>query len=225
MKSHAIGYVVAGIFALLSLLLFPFAFYQSLVKAPPEATMGHAMRIFYIHFPMAILTFTGYGACALFSFVYLWKRTPELDVLAVAGAEVGVLFNTLVLATGMIWAKYAWGTWWTWDPRLTATFILWFLFIGYHLLRASLENPEVRARFSAVLAILATLDIPIIFLSVRIWRGIHPNVLQGPNKIQMEPAMIQAWLTSLLAFWIFGLAILIFRSLLGLQELQRKPVP
>jgi len=174
---------------------------------------------------MEILTFTGYGACALFSFLYLLKRTPEMDTLAVAGAEVGTLFNSLVLATGMIWAKYAWGTWWTWEPRLTATFILWFLFIGYHLLRASLDNPETRARFSAVLAILAILDIPIIFLSVRIWRGIHPNVLQGPNKIQMEPAMIQAWLTALVAFWIFGLALLIFRSLLGLHEWSGKPAP
>ena len=214
------GLLVTNILLGLSVVLIPLALYWNLLVAPTEAVMGHAQRIFYMHLPMWAVTFTAYFGAFVFGILYLWKGKPIWDYLGAAWVEVGVLFNCAGLLTGMIWAKYAWGTWWQWDPRLTATFIMWFLYVGYLLLRLSIENPNTRAKMCAILSVIAFLDIPIIVVSVRQWRGIHPNVLKGPNQMELDPVMKQALLLSVLAFWALGLAIIGIRSALATAEMK-----
>ncbi|MGH8103282.1 MAG: cytochrome c biogenesis protein [bacterium] len=205
----------------LAVVLVPLALYWDFIRAPEEAVMGHAQRLFYIHLPMWFVTFTAYGGAFIFSIIYLVRGKPVWDSLAAGWVEVGVLFNSTGLLTGMIWAKYAWGTWWTWDPRLTATFIMWFLYVGYLLLRVALENPNTRARMCAILSVIAFLDIPIIVLSVRLWRGIHPCVINcDTGGMSLDPVMRKALGFSVLAFWVVGLAVIALRSAMALAELK-----
>jgi heme exporter protein C len=134
-------------------------------------------RIFYFHVPLAIMTFVAFGSVALGSLLYLWRRTREWDRVAQCSAELGMVFCSLVLITGPIWAKPIWGTWWTWDARLTTTLILWLIYAGYLMLRSVTGPGEQGARYAAVLGIVGALDIPIINRSVYWWRTIHPAVL------------------------------------------------
>jgi len=147
------------------------------VVVPTEAQMGIIQRIFYVHVPCAWAAYAGFFVVAGASAAYLWTGRPGADRLAVAGAEVGVLFCTLVLITGPIWARPIWGVWWTWDPRLTMTVILWSIYAGYLLLRGFAGEEEAVARWAAVLGIVGVLAIPVIRVSVRLLQGIHPAVL------------------------------------------------
>lgn len=151
--------------------------YLAFLVAPTEASMGDVQRIFYVHVPAAWATFLCFFTVAGASAWYLWKRSPVADRLALASAEVGVLFCTLVMITGPIWARPIWGVWWTWDPRLTMTIILWAIYAGYLLLRAFGGEDEAVARWAAVLGIVGVLDIPIIRVSVRLLQGMHPAVI------------------------------------------------
>lgn len=151
--------------------------YLAFLVAPTEASMGDVQRIFYVHVPSAWATFLCFFTVAGASAWYLWKRSPAADRLALASAEVGVLFCTLVMITGPIWARPIWGVWWTWDPRLTMTVILWAIYAGYLLLRAFGGEDEAVARWAAVLGIVGVLDIPIIRVSVRLLQGMHPAVI------------------------------------------------
>jgi len=154
------------------------ALYLIFCVAPTEATMGDVQRIFYFHVPCAWVAFAGFFTVAGAGAVYLWNGAPGADRLAVASAEVGVLFCTLVLVTGPIWARPIWGVWWTWDPRLTMTLILWAIYVGYLMLRAFGGEGEAVARYAAVLGIVGVLDIPVIHYAVRLLEGIHPAVLR-----------------------------------------------
>jgi heme exporter protein C len=147
------------------------------VVVPTEAQMGIVQRIFYFHVPVAWATFLCFFVVAGASAVYLWKGSKTADRLAYAAAEVGVLFCTLVLVTGPIWARPIWGVWWTWDPRLTMTVILWAIYVGYLMLRAFGGDDDATGRYAAVLGIVGVLDIPVIRVSVRLLQGIHPAVL------------------------------------------------
>jgi heme exporter protein C len=180
------------------------ALFMVFVYVPTEAEQGIVQRIFYFHLPCAWVAFLGFGMVALAGGLYLWLGHKVWDDLSYAAAELGMLFCTLVLVTGSIWAKPIWGVWWTWDSRLTTTFILWLLYGSYLLLRAFAEDTDAIARFAAVLGIVGVLDIPIVIISVRLWRTIHPAVLltrQGEHGLQ-DPRMVATLLVSLGAFTI-----------------------
>jgi heme exporter protein C len=172
------------------------------VYAPNEQTMGEVQRIFYFHVNCWWAAYLGFFIAAGASAAYLRRGRPEHDWLAQAGVEVGFLFCTMGLVTGPIWARPIWGAWWTWDPRLTMAVILWTIFSVYLVLRsAGREEPEI-TRYAAVLAIVGILDIPLIMVSVRLWRGMHPSVISAPaNKGGLEdPRMVVALLVTLVAF-------------------------
>lgn len=143
-------------------------------RAPVEALQGLPQKIFYLHVPLAWTSFILFGGVALASTLYLLRRHPLWDFAAQGCAEAGFVALTGVLITGPIWAKPIWGTYWVWEPRLTTTFILWVIFLGYHLFRGLRGNDGFAARASAVLGILAFADIPVIHLSVLWWRSLHP---------------------------------------------------
>jgi len=143
---------------------------------PNEQMQGAPQRIFYFHLPAAWNTFLGFFVVAGASAAYLWQGDRFSDLLAQAAAEVGMVFCTVVLVTGSIWARPIWGVWWTWDPRLTMVAILWTIYAAYILLRVLAGDNELIARYAAVLGIVGVLDIPILYVAVRLWRGIHPKV-------------------------------------------------
>jgi heme exporter protein C len=145
---------------------------------PNERVQGPAQRIFYFHLPAAWNTFLGFFIVAGASAAFLWQRDRFSDLLAQAAAEIGMLFCTLVIITGSIWARPIWGVWWTWDPRLTMVAILWMIYAAYILLRLLAGDNELIARYAAVLGIVGVLDIPLLYIAVKLWRGIHPKVEQ-----------------------------------------------
>lgn len=165
----------AGVAAMLLGGIFLFLEYAPPMAGPDGEYLGEAFRIFYFHVPAAWVSFVMLFASFVASIVYLATRSPRWDRGAAACAEVGWIYATIVITTGPIWARAAWGTYWTWEPRLTSFLILWLMYLGYILLRSSIDDPERRARFAAVLAIVAFLDVPIVFFSVKIWGAIgHP---------------------------------------------------
>lgn len=145
-----------------------------LAYTPVEATMGPVQKLFYLHMPSAISTFLASLLCFVGSIGYLIQRQSKWDDLAAAGAKVSVLFCTIVLATGMIWGHAAWGHWWTWSPRLTFSLVLWLLYVVYLMVRSSIESGQRRAIISAVYGVIAFLDVPLVYLSVRMMPDIHP---------------------------------------------------
>ena len=156
--------------------------------APVEQTLGLPQKIFYVHLPLAWWALMSFFMVFLGSIAYLWRRNPAADRLCAAAAETGVLLSGLALVTGMLWARRSWGVWWTWDPRLTTTLIMWFIYAGYLVLRG-LDLPQQRRNVvCAVVGIVAFLDVPLVFLSARIWRSIHPAVF-GNKGGGLEPEM------------------------------------
>jgi len=153
------------------------ALFMVFVFVPTDRYQGIVQRIFYFHVPVAMVTFTAFGIVALASIVFLWRGDRAWDRLAHAAAEVGMVFCTLVLITGPIWARPIWGTWWTWDARLTTTLILWLIYAAYLMLRGFAASSEQGGRYAAILGIVGAVDIPIINRSVYWWRTIHPAVL------------------------------------------------
>ncbi len=146
---------------------------------PIEAVQGPAQKIYYIHVPAAWVAFLAFFLVAIASAVYLWLRDIRLDRFAESSAEVGVVFTTVVLTTGPLWGKPIWGTYWTWDARLTSTLFLWFIYVGYIVLRGAVDDPSLRARYSAVLGILGAFLIPFIHMSVYMFRTLHPMPILG----------------------------------------------
>src|SRR5579864_5953868 len=178
------------------------ALFMVFVYVPTEAVQGTVQRIFYFHVPCAWVAFAAFALVAISGVFYLWFGHQVWDDLGYAAAEVGMLFCTLVLITGSLWAKPIWGTWWTWDSRLTTTFILWLLYGGYLMLRAMADDTPEVARFGAVIGIVAALDVPVVILSVRLWRTIHPAVLitrTGEHGLE-DPRMVVTLLVSIAAF-------------------------
>ena len=195
-----------GLIMLSTLVLFGATLYTVFVVAPVEMQMGIVQKIFYFHVPSAYAMYIGFGVSALGSMVYLIKRDPKWDALGVAGAEVGTLFCLIVLLTGPLWARKAWGVWWTWDPRLTTTLLAGMIFAAYLALRSMGNAGEVEKRFAAGLAIFGLVDLPLIHYSVQRWRGVHPTVITGKGG-GLESEMYWALGLSFLAFT--GLAILL----------------
>ena len=182
---------------LVALPLLALGLYLSLVWAPPDAMMGNLQRIMYVHFPSWIATALAYLTAFVCSLLYLARRRATFDHLALAGVEVGVLFNTTGLITGSIWGRHTWGVWWTWDPRLTTTAIMLLIFVGYLLVRAFLEDPDARARVGALVAIVGFVTVPIVYFSVRWWRTLH-QPQSSPSTV--APEMVVALRTMMVAF-------------------------
>jgi len=146
--------------------------------SPPEVLQGQAVRLFYLHVPLAIAGgYLGVGLLAVGSIGYLWKRTIFWDLLAASAGELALVFTGLTLLTGSLWGRPVWGTYWEWDPRLTLTAVLFVLLIGYRAMRSATLDPQQRARRSAVIGLLAAADVPLIRLSVDWWRGLHQDVV------------------------------------------------
>ena len=184
------------------------AFARVIYFTPYEAIQGPAQKIFYLHLPAALAAFFAFGIVALASIGYLWLGDPRLDRAAESSAEVGVIFTTVVLVTGPLWARPVWGTWWTWDARLTLTLFLWFIYVGYLVLRGAIDEPPLRARYSAVLGILGSLLIPFIHLSVYLFRTLHPRpIVLKPSAPSLPPEMLTTLLLSFAAFMLFYLAL------------------
>jgi heme exporter protein C len=169
---------------------------------PLEARQGAAQKIFYIHVPAAWVAFLAFGLVAIASAIFLWLRDERLDRFAESSAEVGVVFTTVVLITGPLWAKPIWGTFWAgWDVRLVSTLFLWFIYVAYIVLRGAVESPSLRARYSAVLGILGALLIPFIHLSVYLFATMHPMPIVGkPSAPSLPGEMLVTLLLSLGSF-------------------------
>jgi heme exporter protein C len=191
----------------------------ALVYTPIEARQGMAQKIFYLHVPAAWCALLAFSLVGITSALYLWLMDPRLDRFAAASAEVGVAFGAVMLTTGPIWARPIWGTWWTWDARLTLTLFLFFLFIGYLALRASVHDPSERARFSAVVGILGMLLVPFIHLSVYLFRTLHPQpVVLKPSAPSLPPEMLRTLLVSTLVFTLLYVGLVTMRYGLSLAE-------
>lgn len=167
--------------------------------APVEATLGLAQKIFYIHLPMSWWALISFFVLFLASLASLLKNSEAADRLCAAAAEIGVLLGGLALITGMIWARLSWGVWWTWDPRLTTALIMWFVYAGYLLLRGLDLPPRRKSVICAVVGIVAFLDVPLVFLSARLWRSIHPAVFAAKGG-GMEPEMKVTAIACVLSF-------------------------
>jgi heme exporter protein C len=195
------------------------ALYAALVYAPTERIQGDVQRIFYVHVPLAWTAYLAFFVVLVASIGYLWKRRPLLDAVARSSAEVGLLFTTLMLCTGSLWARPIWGTWWSWDARLTTTLLLWFIYVGYLMLRASVDDEEKAARYAAVVGIVGALDIPIIHQSVVWWRSLHPEaVVMASGGPAMPASMLTALLISLAAFTVLYAALVVVRTRLELAR-------
>jgi len=190
---------------------------------PMEARQGMAQKIFYLHVPAAWCALLAFSLVGITSALYLWLQDPRLDRFAASSAEVGVAFSAVMLTTGPIWARPIWGTWWTWDARLTLTLFLFFLFIGYLALRASVHDRAERARFSAVVGILGMLLVPFIHLSVYLFRTLHPQpVVLKPSAPSLPPEMLRTLLISMLVFTTLYVGLVTLRYGLGLAEEARE---
>jgi heme exporter protein C len=193
-----------SLLGLVSLILVPLSMVAIFLYAPTERVQGPVQRVFYLHLPLAWIAYLTFFIVFLASLLYLLRRDERWDRLARSSAEIGVVFTTLVLVTGSIWARPIWGTWWSWDARLTTTLVLWFIYLGYLMLRSYVDDQQRAARYSAVLGIVGFLDVPIIHQSVSWWRTLHPeSVLLAPGGPAMPPAMLQTLGLSLVAFTVF----------------------
>jgi len=180
---------------------------------PTERVAGIVQRIMYFHVPLAWVGFLAFFIVFCASILYLWKGKRRWDALAHSAAEIGVLFTSLMLVTGAIWAKPTWGVWWTWDPRLTTALILWLLYVAYLMLRGYASTPSQAARYSAVVGIIGFIDVPIVYFSITWWRTVHPGVMVGPaaESGSMDGSMLFTLMFSLLTFTVIFAYLLLER--------------
>ena len=193
---------------------------RAIYFTPIEALQGAAQKILYVHAPSAwVGLYLAFGLVAIASVLYLWLKDPKLDRVAASSAEVGLLFSTVVLITGPLWAKPVWGTFWTWDARLTLMLFLWFIYAGYIILRGAIDDFEMRARYSAVLGILGAILVPFIHLSVYFFRTLHPMpVLLKPSAPSMPREMLITLVSSFVAFTLLYVWLLRERYLLAVDH-------
>lgn len=191
---------------------------------PVEVRQGLAQKIFYIHVPSAVMVlWVSVPLTGLTSILYLWLHDPRLDRFAAASAEVATVFCLAVLTTGPIWGKPIWGTWWTWDGRLTLTLFLFFLLLGYHTLRAAIRDPLERGRFSAVLGVMGVVLVPFIHLSVYLWRGLHPQpIVIKPSAPSLPPEMLRTLLVGIAVFTLLYVGFVTLRYGIQLAQDERE---
>jgi len=185
---------------------------------PTESFQGVIQRIFYIHVPAWWITFLAFGIVALCGAVYLWLGDERADMAAVAAAEGGMVYCTIGLLTGPLWARVAWGAWWTWEPRLTLALLLWFIYLGYFLVRRSTANPEQGKRLVGIIGIL---DIPLIHVSVSWLRSLHPEaVVMRPDGPNLDSSMLWTLMVGLLAYTFIFFALFLARY--AVERLERE---
>lgn len=206
--------VVRKVVLFISLVLMILSIIAVFYYAPIERTMGIVQKIFYFHVASAWTGFLAFGVVFVCSILFLWKKRTHFDLWAISSAEIGVIFTTLVLITGPLWAKPVWNTYWTWDPRLTTTLILWLIYLGYLLLRKMITSPEKAARIGAVYGIIGFIDVPIVYLSIRLWRTLHPGyvMIMAGKGAGLDPLMFQTLMICLIAFTFLFITLLILRA-------------
>jgi len=176
-------------------------FIRALAFTPIERTQGPAQKIFYVHAPSAWGALLAFAVAGILSVIYLWLRDRRIVAVAAASAEVGLAFSVAMLTTGPIWGKTVWGTWWSWDARLTSTLFIFLLFIGYRVLRGAIVDPETRARYSAVIGVMALVLVPFIHMTVYLFRTLHPDpVLLKPSSPSLPGVMLVTLLMSIAVF-------------------------
>lgn len=204
---------------LLGLIAIAAIYVLALAYTPLEVRQGAAQKIFYIHVPAAWSAMLAFTLVGLVSILYLWLRDERLDTFAASSAEVGLVFSLVILTTGPIWGKPIWGTWWTWDARLTLTLILFLLFLGYMTLRSALTDQAERARFSAVVGIMGMILVPFIHLSVYLFRTLHPKpIVLKPSAPSLPPEMLRTLLLGFVATTVLYLGFVVLRY--GMARMQ-----
>jgi heme exporter protein C len=209
------------------------AFTLSMVS-PADSVQGDLVRIMYVHVPAAWLAYTAFIVTFVGSVAYLLSRNLRWDRIAAASAEIGVYFTGLALALGMIWAKPTWGVWWTWDARLTFTFIMFFVYLGYLALRRTTDDPVARASRSSVLGVLGAIQIPLVHFSVLWWRTLHqpPSLIRPDGPAIQDSLMLAALIVGVVAFTVVYIALMVKRielihledERLAAEDLMRRPV-
>jgi heme exporter protein C len=210
-------------------------FVRAIFFTPIEARQGAAQKIFYLHAPAAFIgLYCAFGIVALAGALYLWLRDERLDRIAASAAEIGVVYMTIVLITGPMWAKPIWGTWWTWDARLTLTLFIWFVFLSYLIMRGAIEDHATRARYSAVLGVLGALLVPFIHLSVYLFRTLHPMpIILKPSSPSLPNDMLLTFVMSFISLTLLFVALLRARYRLAVRmdalesedAMESSPVP
>ncbi len=200
--------------------------------APTERIMGAVQKVFYFHVAAGWVGMVSFFVAAVVGVIYLIKKTPNMDLIGIAAVEIGIIFTLINIVTGAIWARPIWNAWWTWDPRLTTATIMELVYVAYLMLRQGIDDPERRARFGAVYAIIGFLSVPLTFFSIRIFRTIHPVVIGGsdPSAVgafDMTPKMFQTLMFSIVVFSILFVDLIWHRVRLGkfqnyLEELKIK---
>lgn len=202
------GNLSTKIIAVITAILIAISLYLVFGYAQIESTMLEVQKIFYYHVSAALTVYLAFGINCLFSIKYLIQRKSNDDLLAAASAEIGLIFCTIVLLSGPIWARYAWNTWWNWEPRLTSTLVLWLMYIGYFILRSALEADK-RKLYSAVLGVIAFVDVPIVHFATKFWKSeAHP---ERGAKFDIAPSMLYTFLVVLAACIILFTLLLIVR--------------
>ena len=206
LNGRAVAAAVAAALMLVNL-------YCIFMVAPTDSVLGNVQRVFYLHVPIAIISFLAFFMVFVASIAYLWKRNPRWDGLAHAAAEIGVVFVSLALITGVIWARPVWNTWWTWEPRLTTTLILWLIYLAYLMIRSFAPNQSKGAIYAAVVGIVGFIDVPIVYYSVEWWRSIHPSAVVGPlaQADALSNTMSLVLLLSFVTFLVFFLYLVLER--------------
>ncbi len=212
-KRNIADTILAG----LSVIAFLVALWMVFCYAPREATMGDVQRIFYFHVASAWVGFFGFFVTFVAGSAYLATDDRRWDMLALSSAEIGLTTISMTLVTGMLWAKPVWGTYWTWDPRLTISAVQWLLYIAYVMLRGSVLSPEREARFAAVYGIVAFVTVPLSWFAIRRWRTIHPQIVSGAG-MAIAPRMTHTLLASLAAFTLIYVTLLRQRILLEQEK-------
>lgn len=196
---------------ILSMVLFAYAPY-AIAEAPYESTMGLIQKIFYFHVPAWMAMFTGVFICGIASFVYLFRKTPIADRVAVSAAEVALVFGAIGLVTGPLWARKAWGVWWLWDARLTMSLLVWLIFVGYQLVR-KFGGPG-SDKLAAGMGIFGMATVPFVYVSVNIWRTMHPKTSVVPELAQSAPGMFTPLMISMAAYMLLFVLLLTARMYL-----------
>ncbi len=216
------GRVLATASGFLGLGLLLLGIYLGLFWAPTDAMMGDVQRIMYVHVPAAWMTLVAFLVVFIASVGYLVRGTFGWDLTAEAAAEVGVVFNGLLLVLGSLWGRPTWGIWWTWDPRLTTALVMFLLYAGYVALRSFVEDPEKRADLAGVVGILAFVNVPIVYFSVRWWRGLH-QIQSSPATV--DPDMVLALRVNAFAFLFLFIFFVAWRVRIGRARLDRELAP
>ena len=199
-------------FLIITSLLMLVNMYLIFMWVPTEQNLGISQRIFYVHVPVAWVGMVAIFVVAIGSVLHFITRNDSWDAIAYSAAEIGLIFGTLMLVTGALWAKPAWGVWWQWDPKLTTALILWFIYVGYLMVRAYAPSGSQGRRYASVVALIGAIDAPIIYMASVWWRTAHPDLNIGPlAESSLDTNMLIVWLYSTVAFTVFYVYLLIER--------------